>query len=306
MLKTLLMAIGVIILGMVLFSLLSAGSQLQDLPANAPVAEYQNEDYRVPPVDNNPPELPMPQTYGEATDWLLNNPIYGSEISVPVRCDATPIDLRNASRAELETHFNELTGCLMRVFAPALEDAGYQAVRPSVTIYSSEVQTRCGTMPRQNAAYCAADQQVYYAADLPDIVPTQLQDVNYVVESVIAHEFGHSIQARSGVLISEAAWEQNSSEPVANELSRRLEVQADCWAGQFINSVGLSVGVDADGVQRLSQLFYSIGDDQMTGDPNVEGNHGHGDSRRNWFLDGTTSTQMGTCNAFAASEDRVR
>lgn len=299
----LVIAIGAIILGMVLVSFLTKGPER---PPDVPPAEYQNENYQVPPVDQAPPPLPMPQTYGEAADWLINNAIYNSEIAVPVRCEATPIDLRSASNSALQRHFNELTGCLMRVFAPAIEDAGYIAVRPSVTIYTSPVKTKCGTMPRLNAAYCAADQQVYYAADLPDLVPQELQAVNYVVESVIAHEFAHAIQARTGVLISEAAWEQNSTEPEANALSRRLEVQADCWAGQFINSVGHSVGVDANGVQQLSLLFHSIGDDQLTGDPNIEGNHGRGESRRAWFLDGTSSTLMGTCNSFTATEDRIR
>lgn len=299
----LVVAIGVILLGMVLLSMLTGE---QEPPVNVPAGEYQNEEYRVPPIELNPPPLPMPETYGQASDWLINNPIYNSSISAPVRCDATPIDLQSASKRALQTHFNELTGCLMRVFAPALDDAGFIAVRPSVTIYSSPVQTRCGTMPRQNATYCAGDQQIYYAADLPAIVPAQLRRADYVVESVIAHEFGHAIQARTGVLVSEAAWEQNSAEPEANAFSRRLEVQADCFAGQFIHSVGPSVGVDADGVQQLSLLFHSIGDDQLTGDPNIEGNHGLGESRRVWFLDGSNSTAMGTCNSFTATEDRVR
>lgn len=302
-LKLMLLSIGAILLGMVLFSMLST----TDEPITVPPGDYQNEDYRVPPVDQNPPELPSPQTYGEATQWLIDNPIYRTEIAKPVRCEAAPINLREASKAQLQEHFNELTGCLMRVFGPALEEAGFIPVRPSVTIYSSSVQTRCGTMPLQNAAYCAADQQVYYAADLPSIIPPDLQNVNYVVESVIAHEFAHAIQARTGILISEAAWEQNSqTEAQANDFSRRLEVQADCWSGEFINSVGQSVSIDQAGIDQLSLLFYSIGDDVLTGRPNIDGNHGHGGSRRSWFLDGAASTNMGTCNAFAAPADRVR
>lgn len=303
--RAIVIVIGAIFLGMVVVSMLTEQGPGGPSPQTPP-GEYQNESYQVPPIDTNPPELPMPQTYGEATAWMVDNAIYSSDVAVPVRCDAAPIDLSNASLSTLQDHMNELTACLMRVFGPAVEQAGYVTVRPSVTIYTREVQTRCGSMPRQNASYCAADQQIYYAADLPDIIPSRLQDSPYVVESVIAHEFGHAIQGRTGILISEAAWEQNSGEADANEFSRRLEVQADCWSGQFINSVKMSVGLDDNDVQQLSLLFYSIGDDQLSGDPNIEGNHGHGDSRRDWFLEGTVTTSMGACNTFDAPAAAVR
>lgn len=301
-LKLVLFVIGGFIVAMGAFSLFSN----TDDPVVNPPGEYENENYQVPQVDQNPPEIPIPETYTEATQWLTENPIYDVNVAVPVRCEATPINLAQASRSELQTHLNELTGCLMRVFGPALEDAGYIPVRPSVTIYTSTVNTKCGTMPMQNAAYCSADQQVYYAADLPSIVPPDLQGVNYVVESVIAHEFAHAIQGRTGILISEAAWEQRSDDATANSLSRRLEVQADCWAGQFIESVGQSVGIDQNGGQELSDLFYSIGDDVLSGDPNYDGNHGRGQTRQNWFMEGYGTTLMGSCNTFEVGDDQVR
>ncbi len=228
-LRMLILAIGAIIAGMVVISMLSS----VDDPGGPVVTEpgqYQNEEYQVPPVDTNPPDLPMPTTYGEASQWLVDNPVYNANVSMPVRCEAQPIDLLNASKAELEDHFNELTGCLMRVFGPSLESVGFIPVRPSVTVYSSEINTRCGTMPRMNAAYCSADQQVYYASDLPQIIPADLRNTNYVVESVIAHEFAHAIQGRTGILISSAAWEQNSNEvgPV-HELGRTVSRGRRQW-----------------------------------------------------------------------------
>lgn len=304
-LRMLILAIGAIIAGMIVISMLSSVDDPGG-PVVTDPGQYQNEEYQVPPIDTNPPELPMPTTYGEASQWLVDNPIYNANVSMPVRCEAQPIDLMNASKTELEDHFNELTGCLMRVFGPSLESVGFIPVRPSVTVYSSEINTRCGTMPRMNAAYCSADQQVYYASDLPQIIPAQLRNTNYVVESVIAHEFAHAIQGRAGILISSAAWEQNSNEATANEFSRRLEVQADCWSGQFMSSVGQSVGVDANGIDELARLFHSIGDDVLTGDPGIEGNHGRGASRMAWFLAGSQSSSMGTCNAFNAAASEVR
>ena len=101
--------IGVIVLGMVVVSLLTE-PETGDPSPQTPPGEYQNASYQVPPIDTNPPELPMPQTYGEATDWMVNNAIYSSEIAVPVRCEAQPIDLANASMSVLQDHMNEFTG----------------------------------------------------------------------------------------------------------------------------------------------------------------------------------------------------
>lgn len=280
-----------------------------DPPAQS-TGQYENEQYQVPTADTAPPELPMPETYGEAREWMTNNPIYKQTAPAPTGCDAAPIDLVNASRSELQNHFNDLTGCLMRTFGPALEKAGYIAVRPTVTVYTTQIQTPCGKMPRRNAAYCSADQQVYYAADLPSIVPSELRTTPYVVESVIAHEFGHAIQGRTGILISEAAWQQayteRNDESAALEISRRTEVQADCFAGQFINSVGEAVGVGDTEKSKIGLLFYSIGDDQLTGDPNVVGNHGRGESRITWYQTGLQNTSMGACNSFTAQPQTVR
>ena len=194
----------------------------------------------------------------------------------------------------------------MTVWEPPVTSAGFQLPRPPVYVYDQPIRTACGVMKEVNAAYCAGDQRVYYAQPLLRAFPTSVQQTPYAAETIIAHEFGHAVQARTGILISEAAWEQNSGEADANAFSRRLEVQADCWSGQFINSVGTSVGLDDNDVQQLSLLFYSIGDDQLSGDPSIEGNHGHGDSRRSWFLEGIGTTSMGACNTFDAPAAAVR
>lgn len=305
-LRSTLLAIIIIAAGIIAAFVLLNGpaEERQQTPTTS--GQYSNEEYQVPPADLNPPELPQPETYAQASLWLQDNSIYSRSVSVPVRCDAVPIDITRATKAELQVHFDELTACLMRVFAPPLQAAGFIAVRPSVTIYSGEVQTACGTLPAQNAVYCAADQQVYYASDLYRIIPVSLRSGVFIGESVVAHEFAHAIQARTGILISEMAWSQRVSQSDALELSRRTEVQADCWAGQFLQSVGQSVQLGGTDTDDIAALFFAIGDDQLTGDPMVVGNHGHGASRQAWLRTGLSQTSMGACNTFVADSDQVR
>ncbi|MEL4357642.1 MULTISPECIES: neutral zinc metallopeptidase [unclassified Luteococcus] len=274
--------------------------------ASAPPANYQNEQYRVPPVDRTPPGLPQPETYEEATDLLKANPLYKTSVPRPVRCEMAELNMSSASRQELTTHLNEMMGCLMRVWDQPLTDAGFQAVRPSVTVYSGSVTTKCGKLPRANAVYCGADQQVYYAEDLPTVVPRTLRDSRFITESVVAHEFGHAVQARSAILVSELAWEEKSSKSTALELSRRLEVQADCFAGQFLGSIQTSTRMSDEELANVAKLFHSIGDDVLTGKPGYEGNHGSGTSRVSWTNAGLGSTSVGSCNTFTAPKSAVR
>lgn len=268
---------------------------------------YLNDNYQVPAVSANPPALPEPQTYSEARQWITANKIYQQTVAKPVRCEMTDIDLSTASRAQLQAHLNELTGCLMRVWGPTLQDAGFIPVRPSVTIYSGSVTTKCGKLPSENAVYCGADQQIYYAANLPNLVPASLANSKFITESIIAHEFGHAIQARTGILISEQALEdQQSTKAAKYNLSRRTELQADCFAGEFVSSIAQSTGMNSTDLGNIGKLFYSFGDDQLTGDPTYVGNHGRGANRQAWMRAGMSNAVLTTCNTFTASNSSTQ
>jgi len=276
-----------------------------------PPGGYQNADYQVPDPNLNPPDLPMPDTYDEATTWMTSNVFYNQPIPVPVECQIPSINPSTASKSDLQTYLNDAVACLMRVWGPQLQSAGFNASRPSVTVYTGQVQSPCGKMPNENALYCSADQQVYYATDLPDLFPSQASDPMVPV-AVIAHEFGHAIQAQSGILYSETAWQQDYSDSgddaSANDLSRRTEQQADCFAGAFLQAISQSVGVSSNEQAALGQVFYSIGDDVLSGDPNIDGDHGWGAHRLNWLNTGLAAQVAGNCNTFAASvsSDQVR
>lgn len=279
------------------------GSESSSSPQSG---SYANEDYEVPAADTNPPAVPQPETYSDATTWMESNSLYGISVAEPVRCELDDLDMSTATDAQLEDHLNELTACLMRVWGPALQDAGYQAVRPTVTVYNSTLSTPCGDMPMGNAAYCMVDQQVYYASDLANIIPSQLSGVPHTADAIMAHEFGHAVQARSGILYSEKAWESRVSTTEANRFSRRTEVQADCFAGEFIGSVSESLGLSGSDIDGLDALFGSIGDDVLTGDSSYVGNHGSGANRQAWFQDGVENRSLATCNSYTAADTRVR
>jgi predicted metalloprotease len=111
----------------------------------------------------------VPDTYDEATQWTTANKIYNQSVPLPIRCELKPITDQSTD-AELKTHLNDLMACLVRAWEPPVTAAGYQIVRPSVTIYGDSITTKCGKAGGGNAFYCPADQQVYYSRTLPDVV----------------------------------------------------------------------------------------------------------------------------------------
>lgn len=283
----------------------TAQGQSQQGQQSAP--QYQNESYQVPAADRNPPVLPQPKTMAQADQWLKVNTLYAQSVANPVRCDMGDIDPARASKAQLQAHLNEMMGCLLRVWGPTIEAAGWTATRPTVTVYSTPVKTKCGDMSMSNAAYCAGDQQVYVASDVLDIIPRSLASSRFQIETILAHEFGHAIQARTGILVSEIILEQRSdTKAQERQLSRRLEVQADCFAGMFASSVRQSLQLSTQDLGNVVKLTFAIGDDQLSGKPGIEGDHGHGSSRQYWMEQGLSGSQVGACNSFTANESLVR
>jgi uncharacterized protein len=295
-----------LLLGLVVLVVIAlAGLVVANLLHGSSNAAYQNDNYQVPPPDKNPPPLPVPKTYGEAEQLITANKFYNQTVPVPVRCNNEPINVADADDAELESHFEGLMECLVRVWQPPVTDAGWIIVRPTVTIYGKEITTKCGKSS-VNAFYCSADQQVYYSSLLADYVPIVKQD-KWAADVVMAHEFGHALQARTSMLISaHALAQEESSKSAQNQMLRRLETQADCFSGMFIRSVSQSLGVKQSDVDGIEQTYVAVGDDTLTGEPDVDGNHGLAKSRRYWGVEGLGNSKVSACNTFTAPARLVR
>ncbi|MGL4832252.1 MAG: neutral zinc metallopeptidase, partial [Propionibacteriaceae bacterium] len=159
---------------------------------------YQNDDYVAPDIDADPPYPPIPTT-AQIESWLTDNALYAQPPLTNVRCELQPID-PHANVTSQEEAMNEFIACLMKVWTVPVTDAGYVLPRPGVTIYDQPVQTPCGKQETHNAFYCMSNQQFYYATDLIEALPDSISSKAWIVEVILAHEFGHAVQGRSGIL----------------------------------------------------------------------------------------------------------
>ena len=281
------------------------GLAIASLTGRPAEVAYANDDYQVPPPDTNPPPLPQPETYEQAEQWITANAFYTQTAPVPVRCDSQPIDVTTASDQQLEAHFNGLMECMVRVWEPPITGAGFLIVRPTVTVYGDKITTKCGSVG-VNAFYCSADQQLYYSSQLPETIPSVATN-EWTADLIMAHEYGHLLQGRTGISISTFALAQRSGDKATeNAYTRRLETQADCLSGMFVRAVSRSLGVQQDDLEGIDATFVAIGDDTLSGDPNIVGNHGLAVSRLFWGNRGLGTSAVGECNTYIAPADQVR
>jgi predicted metalloprotease len=268
-------------------------------------AAYANDDYQVPPPDTSPPELPLPQTYEQAEEWITANALYAQAVPAPVRCNSMPINVTTATDSELESHFDGLMECLVRAWQPPVTAAGFLIVRPTVTIYGDQISTKCGTAS-VNAFYCSADQQLYYSNRLPEVIESVAEN-KWTADVVMAHEYAHLVQGRAGIAISAHALGQRSGDKLTEfAYVRRLETQADCFSAMFLRSVSVSLGIRQADLDGILATYIAIGDDTLSGDPNVVGNHGLARSREYWGTVGLSTSEVAKCNTFIAPPNLVR
>ena len=121
---------------------------------------------------------------------------------------------------------------------------------------------------------------------------------------VIAHEFGHHVQNLLGIL-PDVSRQQQENPGEANELSVKLELQADCLAGVWAHSAYTENLLEEGDLEEGLTAASSVGDDriqqQAGGRVNPESfTHGSAEQRRNWFLRGFQDGQAASCNTFTA------
>lgn len=181
------------------------------------------------------------------------------------------------------------------VWTQIFREQGWGEYRPpKMVVYSGSVQTGCGQGSSQTGPfYCSADQTVYI--DL-DFFKTMQQSIgasgDFCYAYVIAHEVGHHVQYLLGTLDNAHSRMSRVSEREANEISVRLELQADYYAGVWGNRDNEMFGsIEPGDVENAINAASKIGDDYLQkkayGREMPESfNHGRSEWRVRWLSKG--------------------
>jgi predicted metalloprotease len=172
--------------------------------------------------------------------------------------------------------------------------------------FSGAVDTGgCGRAPAQAGPfYCPADQLVYFDLDFLAQLQQQFGATgDLAAQYIVAHEYGHHIQNVTGISDLMRAAQQRDPR-AANELSVALELQADCFAGAWANSVAERGLFDRpDEIEEALAAAEAVGDDRIMEQSGMEIDpesftHGTAEQRRSWFERGFTTGDPEACTTF--------
>lgn len=180
---------------------------------------------------------------------------------------------------------------------------------PKLVVFSDAVSSACGNATSASGPfYCSGDQCVYLDLEFFKSMKSQIgADGDFAYAYVIAHEVGHHVQYLLGTLNSAhqqmARYGQNT--PQSNQISVRLELQADFYAGVWAYNDNKMFGSLEDGdIEEALNAASKIGDDylqkQAYGRTMPETfNHGTSDQRSRWLRKGLRTGDINQGDTFS-------
>ena len=192
---------------------------------------------------------------------------------------------------------------LNKTWAPLFAAAKIPFTAPKLVFYSQAGQSGCGAaQSAMGPFYCPSDQGIYLDTDFYNEMSQKMgAGGDFARDYVIAHEYGHHIQNLLG-LSDQVHSLQQRNPGKANELSVRLELQADCYAGVWAgrNRDRIEPGDLEEGLTAAHQ----IGDDVLmkaAGRRPVESafTHGSAAQRMQWLRTGIQTADEDKCDTFA-------
>ena len=180
-----------------------------------------------------------------------------------------------------------------------------QYVEPRMVIYNGVTPTACGTgQSAMGPFYCPNDQRVYLDLSFYNDMKNKLGAAGESAFAyVIAHEVGHHVQNLLGTLTQVHRLQSRASRAEANQLSVKLELQADCYAGVWASQALKSGLFERGDIEKAFNAAESVGDDRLQ--KRSQGyvvpdsfTHGTSAQRLQWFKVGLTSANPAQCNTF--------
>ncbi|MBP5301924.1 MAG: neutral zinc metallopeptidase [Bacteroidales bacterium] len=183
------------------------------------------------------------------------------------------------------------------VWTAIFRQNGLTYVPPKLVIFNDAVQSGCGGATASSGPfYCSADQSVYLDLSFFKDMKRQFGTTgDFAWAYVIAHEVGHHVQYLLGTLDQVHQQMARSSQTVSNQLSVRLELQADFYAGVWAYHDNKNFGSLEDGdIKEGLDAASAIGDDRLqkqTYGRTVPDSFTHGTSaqRMKWLKKGLTT-----------------
>jgi uncharacterized protein len=199
----------------------------------------------------------------------------------------------NPAEEELKQFTSVVLAKSEDVWTDVFRQNGRQYREPTLVLFTDQVRSACGMAGAAvGPFYCPGDEKVYIDLAFYNQLRRQFNSPGDFAQAyVIAHEVGHHVQKLLGISDRVDAMQRRASEVEANQLSVRLELQADFFAGVFARYVQNQGVLEAGDIDEALRAASAVGDDniqrQTTGYVVPDSfTHGTSEQRLRWFKKG--------------------
>lgn len=180
---------------------------------------------------------------------------------------------------------------------------------PTLVLFTGTTSSACGFASAASGPfYCPGDQKLYIDLAFYDELQNQFQAPGDFAEAyVLAHEVGHHVQNLLGTLPKVDQARRAAGEEESNQISVRLELQADCYAGIWAHEAEAKGILEVGDIDEALRAAAAVGDDTIQ--QRTRGyvvpesfNHGTAEQRSRWFKRGYGEGDLQACDTFGATQ----
>ena len=201
-----------------------------------------------------------------------------------------------------------------QLWTEVFRENGKQYERPTMVLFDDLVASACGSASSATGPfYCPLDRQIYIDLSFQQELKNRFgAGGDFPMAYIIAHEVGHHVQNLLGVSENVQRLRRSLSEAEYNQLSVKLELQADFYAGIYANYIeklqqnGESVLEPGD-IEEALTAASAIGDDRLQQQSQSRVvpdsfTHGTSEQRMKWFKKGYETGDMKQGDTFNAKD----
>ncbi|MFB2531826.1 neutral zinc metallopeptidase [Paracoccus sp. p3-h83] len=178
-----------------------------------------------------------------------------------------------------------------------------------LVLYKGVTQSPCGGASGATGPfYCPADKKVYLDTAFFTTMERQMgAGGEFAAAYVVAHEVGHHVQNELGILPKANAARQRADEVTSNDISVRVELQADCFSGVWAAHSANALNLSEQDVLEAVNAAKAVGDDTLQASagrvPMPDSfTHGSSEQRKRWLITGMRSGDVNSCDTFSAQQ----
>lgn len=200
---------------------------------------------------------------------------------------------RSPQEEELRQFVGSVLGDTEDVWNDIFSQNGRQYREPTLVLFTDQVQSACGVAGASvGPFYCPGDHKVYIDLSFYNELKSRFRAPGDFAQAyVIAHEIGHHVQNLLGTMERVNSAQRRLSEAEANQLSVRLELQADFLAGLWAHHAQKRGVLEQGDVEEALGAASAIGDDRLQRESQGyvvpdSFTHGTSEQRIRWFRKG--------------------